>query len=338
MSKDLASRDQVPTGLGRRRFINTAALAGVALLAGPASGQTYPSKPVRIVISFPPGGSTDFLARFLAERLQLGLQQSVIVDYRPGGNSIIAAEAVAKAPPDGHTLFMALDATMSLNPLLYSKLPYVPERDFAPISHVASQAVFLVASPKAPVRTLPDLLAYAKANPGKLTYGTSALLLMLTGEKMKLDFGVQMLHIPFKGGPDMQMALLAGAIDFSITGVIPYATWVKEGKLFGLATTGPARERLLPNTPTVRELGYAELDFGLWNGLFAPAGTPAAILERLNAEVHKALGDPAANERLIAVGHYPSASTPEHLRILMRTDVQRWSRVIKEAGIKLDGS
>jgi len=136
----------------------------------------------------------------------------------------------------------------------------------------------------------------------------------------------------------MLQAVLAGDIDFCITTVMPYATYVKDGKLFGLATSSPARERMLPNTPTVRELGYAELDFGLWNGLFAPAGTPAAILERLNAEVRKALSDPAANERLIAVGTYPSASTPEQLHVLMRTDAQRWSRVIKESGVKLDGS
>ncbi len=313
-------------------------LLAVAMIAGSARGQTpaYPAKPIRIVISFPPGGSTDFLARLLAERMQAGMQQSVVVDNRPGGNSVIAAEVVAKAPPDGYTLFMAVDATMSLNPLLYSKLPYSPERDFAPISHIASQPLFLVAGPRAPARTFPEILAYARANPGKLNYGTSALLLMLAGEKIKLDSSVQMVHVPFKGSPGMLQALLAGDIDFCITAVMPYATYVKEGKLFGLATSGAQRERMLPATPTVRELGYLGLDFGLWNGLFAPAGTPAPILERLNAEVRKAWSDPAANERLIASGTYPSASTPEQLRALMRTDVERWSAVIKASGVKLD--
>ena len=307
-------------------------------LAGTAFGQTlaYPSKPVRIIISFPPGGSTDFLARILAERLQSGMQQTVIVENRPGGNSVIAAETVAKAAPDGHTLFMAVDSVMSLNPLLYSKLSYDPERDFVPISHVASQPFFMVAGPRSPVRDLPSLIAYARANPGKLTYGTSAMLQQLAGEKIKLDTKVDMLHVPFKGSPPMLQALLNGEIDFAITATTPYANYVKEGRLFGIATSGGQREMVLPTTPVMRESGFPDLEFGNWNGLYAPAGTPNIVIEKLNAEVRKAMSDPAVSARLIPAGIYPSASTPDQLRSLRKSDIERWGPVIRAIGIKLD--
>jgi tripartite-type tricarboxylate transporter receptor subunit TctC len=309
---------------------------GTCLTSATAWAQAFPSRPVRIVISFPAGGSTDLLARVLAERLQSRLSQPVVVDNRPGGNSVIAAEFVAKSQPDGHTLFMALDATMSLNPLLYSKLPYDPERDFTPISHIASQPYFIVASAKAPVRTFPEILAYAKANPGKLSYGTSALLQMLTGEKIKLDHGVRLLHVPFRGSPPMLQALLAGEIDFAITAVMPYATYVRDGKLFAIATSGAKRESLLPTTPVISEAGHPDLQFGNWNGLFAPAGTPEPVLARLNADVRAALSEQATVDRLVGAGIYPSPGTPEELRALMRQDVERWTRVIKAAGVKLD--
>ncbi len=310
----------------------------LSTLAGTAFGQTpaYPSKPVRIIISFPAGGSTDFLARILAERLQSGMQQTVIVENRPGGNSVISAEMVAKASPDGYTLFMAVDSVMSLNPLLYSKLSYDPERDFIPISHVASQPFFMVAGPRSPVRDLPSLIAYARENPGKLTYGTSAMLQQLAGEKLKLDSKVDMLHVPFRGSPPMLQALLNGEIDFAITATTPYATYVKEGRLFGIATSGGQREMVLPTTPVVREAGFPDLEFGNWNGLYAPAGTPTFILEKLNAEVRKAMSDPAVSARLIPAGIYPSTGTPEQLRTLRKSDIERWGPVIKAARIKLD--
>ena len=311
-------------------------LLAMMVLPGLALAQAYPAKPVRIVISFPPGGSTDFLGRLLAERMQAGMQQSVVVDNRPGGNSVIAAEAVAKAAPDGYTLFMAVDATMSLNPIIYTKLPYSPEKDFAPISNVASQSLFIVAGPRSPVRTMPELLAYARANPGKLSYGTSAQLQMLVGEKLKMDSKVNMLHVPFKGSPGMVQAVLGGEIDFCITAVMPYATYVKDGKLFGLATSGARREQMLPNTPTVRELGLGDLELGNWSALFAPAGTPPAILERLNAEVRRAMGDTTVAERLGAAGIYPSPGSPAELRALIAADQERWGKIIRAANIKLE--
>jgi tripartite-type tricarboxylate transporter receptor subunit TctC len=319
-----------------RHLFTTCLFALLGSTAYAQAPQDYPSRPVRIVISFPPGGSTDFLARMLAERLQAVTMQTFLVENRPGGNAVIAADAVAKSPPDGYTLFMAVDAAMSLNPLLYSQLSYHPERDFAPISHIASQPLFIVASARSPAKTLPELLAYAKANPGKLQYGSSAMLQQLTGEKIKQDAGIDMVHVPFKGSPPMLQALLAGDIDFAITSTMPYANYVKDGKLFGIVTSGTKREVLLPTTPIVSEVGMNSLEFGNWNGLYAPAGTPKPVIDKLNADVRRAWADQAVNERLSAVGIYPSASTPEELRSLLRSDVERWAKVIKAAGIKLN--
>jgi len=169
-----------------------------------------------------------------------------------------------------------------------------------------------------------------------LTYGTSAMLQQLAGEKIKLDTKVDMLHVPFKGSPPMLQALLNGEIDFAITATTPYANYVKEGRLFGIATSGGQREMVLPTTPVMRESGFPDLEFGNWNGLYAPAGTPNIVIEKLNAEVRKAMGDPAVSARLIPAGIYPSASTPDQLRSLRRSDIERWGPVIRAVGIKLD--
>ncbi|MSQ73660.1 MAG: tripartite tricarboxylate transporter substrate binding protein [Betaproteobacteria bacterium] len=318
--------------------ILTRALTALALLCcgAPASAQPYPSKTIRIVIPFPAGGSTDFLARQLSDRMQESMAQPVIVDNRPGGNYVIAAEAVAKAPPDGYMLFMAVDAAMSVNQLLYSKLPYSPDKDFAPISQVGGQPLFIVASARAPARNFRELMTYAKANPGKVSFGTSSQLHLLAGEKIKMDLPVDMLNIPFKGSPPMLQALLTSEIDISITAITPYANYVKDGRLFGLAVTSPNRAVLLPDTPTVRELGFPELEFSNWFGLYAPAGTPKAILDRLNAEVRKALADPTARQRLITAGFDPVASTPEHLATLIKADLARFASIIKAAGLKVN--
>lgn len=318
-----------------RTLLSLLALMTMPFYSATAFAQEYPSKTIRIVIPFPAGGSTDFLARTLAERMQESTGQAVLVDNRPGGNYIVAAESVAKAQPDGYTLFMAVDAAMSINQLLYSKLSYSPERDFVPISQVGGQPLFIVASEKAPVRTFKDLLAYAKANPGKLSYGTSSQIHLLAGEKIKIDTPVQMLNIPFKGSPPMLQALLTSEIDFSITALTPYANFVKQGKLHALAVSSSTRAVMLPDTPTVRELGFPELEFGNWFGLYAPAGTPKSIVERLNAEVRKALADPVAKQKLISAGFDPVASTPEHLQSLIKADLARFASIIKNAGLMI---
>jgi tripartite-type tricarboxylate transporter receptor subunit TctC len=300
-----------------------------------AVAQDYPSNTVRIVISFPAGGSTDLLARALADDLQKRLKQSVIVENRPGGNGVIAADAVARAAPDGYTLFMAVDSVLSLNPLLYPKLSYNPDKDFAPISLVATQPFFIVAGPHSPVRSFDEMIAYARANPGKLTYGSSAILQTLIGEKLKLEKKIDMLNVPFKGSPPMLQALLSGDIDLAITAVVPYATYVPQGKLFPIVTSGHRREALLPSTPVVGEVGLRGWEFGNWSALYAPAKTPQPIIDRLNAEVRNATRDKALNDRLQTSGIYPEASSPEELRNLLRIDMDRWAEVIKASGFKV---
>ncbi len=309
----------------------------VALSMAPAArAQAYPSKPIRMIISFPPGGITDLLARTLAQGLQANMGQPVIVDNRPGGNFVIAAEAAAKAAPDGYTLFMAIDSTFTLNPLTSAKLPYDADRDFAPISLTALQTLFIVASGKAPAKTLKEMLAYAKANPGKVAFGSSALVTQLVGERMKIATGTDMLHIPFKGSPPMLQALLTGDIAFAITTFTPYASYTKDGRLVGLAVTGTKREALVPETPTLAELGLGEVGYHVWYGLFIPAETPKPIQARLYTEVVKALAEPATRDKLIAAGIEPATSTPAELSARIRDDRVRWAPAVKASGTALN--
>lgn len=307
-----------------------------AFLTSIAQAQSYPNKTVRIVIPYPPGGITDLVARQLAQKLQDSLGQSVIVDNRPGGNFVIAAELVAKSAPDGYTLLLAPDSIFTLNPLTLSKLPYDSARDFAPISMVALQTLFIVANPKAPGRDFAELLRYAKANPGKVTFGTSGFVNQMVAEQIKVGTDVDMLHVPFKGSPQMLQALLNGDIDFSVTTFTPYAAFVKEGKLRGLAVTGSVREPPVPDTPSLAELGYPELAYRQWLALFAPAGVPAPVMERLIRETTRLLSDPEIKQRFAAAGIDPAPNTPEQMSAIIRRDQQKWTAVIKAAGIKLE--
>ncbi len=312
-----------------------AAVAGALAWPRELQAQPYPSKNLRIVISYPPGGISDLIARTLAQKLQDGMGQSVIVDNRPGGNFVIAAEVVAKSRPDGYTLFMVVDSTFTLNPLTMSNLPYDVERDFTPISMVALQTLFLVASAKAPVRDFQDLLRYAKANPGKLTFGTSGFINQMVGERIKVATGTNIVHVPFKGSPPMLQSLLIGDIDLSITTFTPYSTYVKEGRLRGIAVTGDERVALVPDTPTLAELGYKDLSYRQWFALYSPAGVPKPVMDRLLKEVARALHDPELRQRFVAAGVDPAPNTPAQMAALVRSEREKWSKVITAAGIKL---
>ncbi len=312
-----------------------AAVAGALAWPRELQAQPYPSKNLRIVISYPPGGISDLVARTLAQKLQDGMGQSVIVDNRPGGNFVIAAEVVAKSRPDGYTLFMVVDSTFTLNPLTMSNLPYDVERDFTPVSMVALQTLFLVASAKAPVRDFQDLLRYAKANPGKLTFGTSGFINQMVGERIKVATGTNIVHVPFKGSPPMLQSLLIGDIDLSITTFTPYSTYVKEGRLRGMAVTGDERVALVPDTPTLAELGYKDLSYRQWFALYSPAGVPRPVMDRLLKEVARALHDPELRQRFVTAGVDPAPNTPAQMAALVRSEREKWSTVIKAAGIKL---
>ena len=310
--------------------------AALLAFATAAQAQTFPSKPLRLVLPYQPGGVTDLVARTLAQKLNESTGQPVVVDNRPGGNFIIAAEFVAKSAPDGYNLLLVPDSTFTLNPITLSRLPYDVERDFAPVSRVGLQTLFMVASTKAPGRTLEELLRYAKANPGKVTWGTSGFVNQMVGEQIKVGTGTDMLHVPFKGSPPMLQALLNGDIDFSITTFTPYASFVKEGKLRGLAVTGTTREGPVPETPSLAELGYPELTYRQWLALYAPSGVPRAVMQRLIAETHKALAHPELRQRFATAGIDPAPTTPEEMAQIVRQDQAKWAKVIKAAGIKLE--
>lgn len=311
----------------------TLAAALVAFAAG-AGAQTYPVKPVRLITSFPAGGSTDTLARIVSQKMQEGLGQTILVEGRPGGATNIGAEVAAKAAPDGYTLYLGIDATMTMNPWMPAKPAFDPVKDFAPISNLAVQCVIVVGSNKAPANTLPGLVAFGNANPGKLNFGASNVLTQLIAEQLKAQSGTDMTHIPFQGASQQTQALISGEIQLAIVGVMPYATYVRNGQMVGLATTGARREALLPDMPTVRETGYPGLEGCNWLALFAPAGTPRPIIDRLNTEVGKTLANPEVRARLIASGMDPKHTTPEEMAALVRDDLAKWGPIVKASGMK----
>ena len=319
--------------------ILASAIVAMTTTPAPAQGtkaEAYPSKNLRIVLAYPPGGISDLITRQLAQKLNESMGQSVVVDNRPGGNFVIASDVAAKARPDGYTLYMVVDSTFTLNPLTMSRLPYDVERDFTPISMVALQTLFLVASAKAPVKDFQDLLRYARANPGKLSFGTSGFVNQMVGERIKVATGTNILHLPFKGSPPMLQALLAGDINLSITTFTPYSTFVKEGRLRGIAVTGTERVALVPDVPTLAELGHKELTYRQWFALYTPAGVPKPVMDRLLKEAAKALNDPDLRQRFAAAGVDAAPNTPAEMRAYVRSDLEKWRQVIKVAGIKLE--
>ena len=318
--------------------MRTLAMLALAVAAAAFSvavpAQSFPSKPVRIVISFPPGGSVDFLGRTLAEKLTENFGQPVVVENRPGGFSIIAAESVARAPADGYTLLLALDSTLTQNPGLFAKLPYDPVRDFAPVSQLTAGATFLMTHAKSGFRTLDELIAFAKANPGKLNFAVTGVNNQLVAHQLRGVTGVSIVEVPYKGTAPMMQALVAGEVHLVADSPSTYSQHFGPGRLLPIASM--ASRRLLFNTPTVRELGFPQLEFNTWLGLFAPGATPQPVIARLNAEVVKVNDNADFKERLTKFGIIAATSTPEQLGAMLREDIARWTPIIKAAGLKLD--
>ena len=306
------------------------------LMCSQAFAQVYPSRPVRLVVPFPPGGSTDAVARLLAQRMGDTFGQAVVVENRPGGNLFIGAEAVAKAPADGHTLLFTLDIVFTMNPSLFARLPYDAERDFAPVSLVTTQTMWFVSNPKLPVATMAELVAYARANPRRINYGSGAIVGQLTGELLRTLTGAEMTYVPFKGSAQALQALLAGDIDLAVADITPFSPHIATGKLRGLGQTGRKRLESMPAVPTMAEQGLKDFEVIGWFGMYAPAGTPQPVIARLNAEVTRLLALPDMKEKILSYGLEANSSTPEALAARAREDAAKWSRVIKAAGIRLD--
>jgi tripartite-type tricarboxylate transporter receptor subunit TctC len=305
------------------------------LAAVPALAQ-YPNRPIKLIVPFPPAGATDIVGRIVAQKLTERLGQSVVVENKPGAGGSIGSDIVAKSAPDGYTLLMATSSTHSIGPSL-QKLPYDPIKDFAAITHVANVPNVLVVSPTLPVKDVKEFVALAKSKPGQLNFASSGVgtIVHLNGELFKMITGVDLVHIPYKGTalsiPDVANGSVAMLFD-SLASVMPH---VRSNKVKPLAVNAPARSPLLPEVPTFAEIGLREYDTYTWFGMFAPAGTPAAVVSRVQAEVVASLAAPDLRERFSQVGAEAVGSTPQQFTDRILADTAKWARVIKAANVKL---
>ena len=321
----------------------TLVLALMAGLAPPAAGaQTtpapYPARTVRLVVPFPPGGPLDITARALAQELTQSWGQSIVVDNRPGAGGNIGADLVAKSPADGYTILMGALSTHAVNPSLYAKMPYDAVADFAPITLVAVTPNVLVVNPSLPVRSVPELIAYAKANPNKLSFGSGSngSAGHLAGELFKVDTGTDIVHIPFKGGAPAMQALLAGETQFMFDNLANSMPQVKAGKLRALAVTTAKRSRLVPELPTMAEAGLPGFDISTWFGLLAPAGTSSDVIAKWNVDVVKILNSQDMRDRLVAQGAEAAPTTPAEFAAFIRAELPKYARIVKASGAKVD--
>ena len=315
-------------------------LAGMAGVAGAQqAAQQYPSRPIKLILPTTPGGSVDNGARLLADKLREAWGQAVVVENRPGANTIIGTTAVAKAPPDGYTLLF-VSSSHVLVPLVTSKLPYDPIKDFAPVATLAYTPFVMVTHPSLPVDSVQQFIAYARARPGELNYGSSGVGLgsHIAGEVFSAMTGVRMQHIPYKGGGQVMAELIGGQIQVSWNSANATAPHVKAGKIKALAVTGQSRVPTLPEVPTFAEAGLPQYQEKAWLGLFAPAGTPRPIVDKLSAEIDRILRLPAIQKSFEAQGLVPLASTPEQFADMVRTETATLAPVIKAANIRIENN
>jgi len=323
---------------GRRRLVAGTIASALAATALPAGAQdAWPNRPIRLVVPFTPGGVTDTSGRLVAEYLGQRLGQQVVVENRPGASGNIGTAQVKGAPADGYTLVLAFDGTMVINPHVFSKLPFDTLRDFAPIGKIGDATLVLVAHPDAPVRSVADVIAVSKER-GGLAYGTSGTggTPHIAGELLKQRTGANLTHVPYKGGGQAMADVLGNQIPLVYTAVAGAHGFVKSGKLRALAVSSAQRSASLPDVPTFAEAGVPDFVVNSWVGLLAPAGLPAAIAARLNAELNAVLADPAARERLRTLGIEPTPGTAEQFRDEMRRDLTRYGQVVKAAGILVE--
>jgi tripartite-type tricarboxylate transporter receptor subunit TctC len=314
--------------------------AVVLLLCGGALAQpaAYPTKPVRFIVPYPPGGSADILARSIGAKLAEGLAQPVVVDNRPGAGTAIGTEATAKSPPDGYTVMIGTVSSHAINPSLNPNLKYDPVKDFAPVSLVASIPFVLLAHPSLPAGSVQELVALARAKPGALNFssagnGTSN---HLAGELLKSMTNVEMVHVPYKGSAPALTDLLAGQVNLMFDLVLTAQPHVRSGAARALGVTGRSRSPALPSVPTIDESGVPGYEVSAWFGIFAPAGTPAAVVKRLNAEIVKIMQLPEMKERLASQGAEAMSSTPEQFAAYVTEELAKWSRVVKASGMKVE--
>jgi tripartite-type tricarboxylate transporter receptor subunit TctC len=326
-----------------RRMGTWFAAAAVAIVAlGPAThagaqGEAYPTRPIKLIVPFPPGGGADLTARTLAQKMGESMGQSVVVDNRPGANGALGTDAVAKSAPDGYTILLTDRGALGVNPSLYTKLPYDPLKDFSYIGIVNDGPYVLVVNPSLNVKTLAELTALAKSRPGTLNYASFGIGSMpqLNIEALNRKMGIDLVHVRYKGAGPAAQAVVANEVGVTISSVPAVQGFIKDGRLRALAVGSDKRFSLLPDVPTMAEAGGgADTLIPTFFALVAPAGTPPAIVNKLNAEMRKALADPAISERFIAAGLVPTGSTPEAMTATVKSDVARFNALVKSIGIK----
>jgi len=312
----------------------------VSLLACAASwtaaAQDYPQQSVRVVVPFSAGGGTDGVARRIMEPLGKVLGQNLVVENRGGANTIIGAQAVAHAPPDGYTLLTTLDMTVTILPAVYHKLAFDPLNDLQPVALLAQIPALFVAHPKVPAQDLKELVAYAKEHPGQLNYGSAVLYGQVLGQQLQSVSGLTYTYVPFKGGGESMQSLLGGHIDFLMLDIGTGLSFLQDGRLKALAITSAKRHPLLPDVPTVGELGWPELEMQVWYGLFAPKGTPSAIVDTLNAGVARVVAEPALRDSLAELGYEAAPISPTQMQDLIRRDAAKWEQAARDGNIQLD--
>jgi tripartite-type tricarboxylate transporter receptor subunit TctC len=312
-------------------------LATLPMLLGPAiaTAQSYPAKAVRLVVPFPPGGPTDIVGRLVSQKMSEGLKQPVVVENRAGAGGVLGTESVAKSAPDGHTLLMGTIGGLAVSMSLQPNRGYDTLRDLAPITQAVNVTSVLVVHPSVPAKSVKDLLALAKARPGKLNYGSSGsgTITHLAGELLKLVGRASIVHVPYKGGAPALTAILSGEVDITYENSLIIVPHIRSGRVKALAVTSSERSKLLPELPSVAETlpGYGASG---WYGLLAPAGTPGAIIERLNAEAVKALRDPDVARKLSSQGAEPAPGSAPEFSAFIRREIEKWSKVVKAAGMK----
>ncbi len=322
----------------RRTLVRALAATGLASALPIARAATWPGRPLHLVVPFPPGGPTDAIGRMLAPRLGAGLGQAIVVDNRPGAGGTVGADFVAKAAPDGYTLLYGSTSTLAISPTVYKSLAYDPARAFAPVGLVSRGAQILVVHPSVPAKSLRELVDYSKENPKSLTYsspgnGTPGHLGM---ELLKTVTGLVALHVPYKGGAPSLTATLSGEVQCTVDVVPTSLPLVRTNRIVALALLSRQRSPLLADVPTVKEAGFADVEADFWSGLVAPAGTPPAIVERLNAEMRRVARQPDFRQQLAAIGAEPQETTPAAFATYIAAEIKKWADVAKAAHLTLD--
>ena len=337
-----ANAPLAPAVQNRRKLVALAALLCLGATAGmptPAHAQdVWPSKPIRLIVPFTPGGVTDTSGRLIAENLGRRLGQQVVVDNKPGASGNIGTALAKSAPADGYTLVLGFDGTMVINPHVFSKLPVDTAKDFAPIGKIGDATLVLVANPSVPVKGLADVIALSKTQPGGLSFGTSGTggTPHIAGELLKIRTGANLTHVPYKGGGQAMTDVLGGTIPLVYTAVAGAHGHIKSGKLKAIAVSSAQRTSALPDVPTFVESGVPDFVVNSWVGLLAPVGTPAAVITRLNTELNAVLNDAAVREKLRVMGIEPTPGTAEHYRDEIKRDLDRYGAVVKAAGISIE--